>query len=208
MARALRADARRNQEQLMAAARDVFAERGADAPLEEIARRAGVGIGTLYRRFPDRQALMRTVVLDALAQSGAAAERARDEAPDAFGAIVAYMHAALDIRIAAVIPALMGRVDLNDPELRAARERATAPAEAIVDAAHAEGSLRPDVTFGDIGLIIVRLAHPLPAPISRELDERMAHRHLDLLLAGMRRDGDTEAERGLTLDELRTIGGY
>jgi AcrR family transcriptional regulator len=208
MARPLRADARRNQEQLIAAARDVFVERGADAPLEEMARRAGVGIGTLYRRFPDRQALMRAVILDALAQTGAAAERARDEAADAFGAVAAYMHAALDIRIAAVIPALMGQVDLNDPELRAARERATAPAEAIVDAAHAEGSLRPDVTFGDIGLIIVRLAHPLPGPIPAELDERLAHRHLDLILAGMRRDGDTAAEPGITLDELRTIGGY
>jgi AcrR family transcriptional regulator len=59
--RRLRADARRNREHVLAAARDVFVEQGAEAPLDEIARRAGVGIATLYRRFPDRNALIRLV---------------------------------------------------------------------------------------------------------------------------------------------------
>ena len=62
--RGLRADARRNREHVLAAAREVFVEQGADAPLDEIARRAGVGIATLYRRFPDRAALLRAVALD------------------------------------------------------------------------------------------------------------------------------------------------
>jgi len=64
-AKPLRADAKRNQQRLLSAAVEVFAERGADsASLEEIARRAGVGIGTLYRHFPTRQALLEAVYQD------------------------------------------------------------------------------------------------------------------------------------------------
>ena len=74
----LRADARRNQEQVLQAARTLFVERGIDCPLEEIARRAGVGIGTLYRRFGDRDALVRAVLVDALELSRASAEAALD----------------------------------------------------------------------------------------------------------------------------------
>jgi len=209
MGRTLRADARRNQEQLLVAARDVFTERGADAPLEEIARRAGLGIGTLYRRFPNRQALLRAVVLDALAHSGAAAATALEESPDAFGALARYMHAALDIKVAAVIPALMDQVDLEDPEIRSARDQASAPAVQIVDAAHAEGSLRPEVTFGDVGLMIVRLANPLPGSFPADLGRRLAHRHLELLLAGLRVGSRLENgldEAGLTLEDLQVLG--
>jgi AcrR family transcriptional regulator len=209
MSRTLRADARRNQEQLLAAARDVLTERGADAPLEEIARRAGLGIGTLYRRFPNRQALLRAVVLDALARSGAAASAALEESPDAFGALARYMHAALDVKVAAVIPALMDLVDLEDPEMLAARDQATAPVVTIINAAHAEGSLRPEVSFGDVGLMIVRLAHPLPGPIPADLGRRLAHRHLDLLLAGLRVGSALEndlGDAGLTLDEIQALG--
>jgi AcrR family transcriptional regulator len=65
-ARPLRADARDNRRRLLDAARDVFIEQGPGAPLDEIARRAGTGIATLYRRFPDRQALIRGVFVDAI----------------------------------------------------------------------------------------------------------------------------------------------
>ena len=64
--RQLRADARRNEQQLLTAARDEFIERGAQAPLEDIAAAAGVGIATLYRRFGDRRGLARAVALQAL----------------------------------------------------------------------------------------------------------------------------------------------
>ena len=73
---ALRADAERNRERILAAARDVFAERGLDAPLEAIARRAGVGQATLYRRFPTRQGLMVAAIGPKLAADTEATERA------------------------------------------------------------------------------------------------------------------------------------
>jgi AcrR family transcriptional regulator len=62
--RHLRADAQRNRERLLAVAREVFAEKGVEAPLEEIARRAGVGIGTLYRHFPTRLDLVGAIYID------------------------------------------------------------------------------------------------------------------------------------------------
>src|SRR3954453_299932 len=102
----LRADARRNHEQVLAAAREVFVERGAGAPLEEVAGRAGVGIATLYRRFGDREGLLRAVVLQALEDSRAAAESAlaAEEDTDGLTALGQYMHAVLDLRVSAVVP--------------------------------------------------------------------------------------------------------
>ena len=204
----LRADARRNREQVLAAARDVFVERGPGAPLDEIARRAGVGIATLYRRFPDRESLMRAVVLDALDRVGHQARLARAEEPDALAALVRYMHRALDLRVAAVIPTLLGQLSLEDAEMQRARQAAADPIDEIVDAAHAEGSLRPDVTFGDIGLMIVRISRPLPGPFPGHVNDELAHRHLDLFVRGLATVG-TPAERlsgpSLTLEDLRAI---
>jgi len=195
----LRADARRNQEQLLTAARDVLVERGADAPLEEIARRAGVGIGTLYRRFPDRAALLRAVVLDALGRTASAAQEALDGSGDGFAALVRYLHAALDVRVSAVVPLVLGRLDLEDPELGPARERTAALVQRLVEAAHADGTLAADVTFADVGTVLVRLARPLPG-LPPDVDGLLAHRHLDLLVAGLRPVPGRQPPRGPQLD--------
>src|SRR6266567_31834 len=104
----MRADARRNHALLLDAARDVFVERGPDAPLEEMARRAGVGIATLYRRFGDRAMLMHAVT-----STAAAGERARREHNDPFEALAAYVHAVLDLRTSVVIPTLLDALDLD-----------------------------------------------------------------------------------------------
>jgi AcrR family transcriptional regulator len=184
--RELRADARRNHQQILTAARDLFVERGPSAPLEDIARRAGVGIGTLYRRFSDRETLMRAVVLDALIATVEIAEQAGREETSAIDALVRYMHAALDLRVSAVIPALLDVLDLDDAVLLPARDRGAASVQRLVDAAHAEGSLSDQVTFIDVGMMLVRLSRPLPGPISDELNAQLGHRHLDLLVAGLR----------------------
>src|SRR6476661_8337345 len=117
--RVLRADARRNQEQVLQAARDLFIERGLDCPLEEVARRAGVGIGTLYRRFGDRDALVKAVLLDALAQSLASAERALGSGEDGLEGVATYLREMLDVRVSAVIPLALDRLD--DPDLERVR---------------------------------------------------------------------------------------
>ncbi len=182
----LRADARRNRDQILAAARDVFADHGPEAPLEDIAQRAGVGIATLYRRFADRQALLRALTLDVLARSAREARLALAEEPGAFQALARYMHRALDLRIGVVMPELARQMPLEESEIFRAREASSQPIQEMIDGAQAEGTLRADVAFGDIGLLIIRLGRPLPAPFTRDLDTRIAHRHLDLLLDGLR----------------------
>jgi AcrR family transcriptional regulator len=208
--RALRTDARRNHGQILSAARDVFVERGPGAPLDEIAKRAGVGIATLYRHFEDRQTLMRAVILEALLRTGDAGERAIAQGPDAFGSLTMYMHTVLDLRIAAVIPVLLEQVDLEGEELTSARERAARLLQQLVDAAHKTGGLNADVTFGDIGLMLIRLSRPLPGAVSEKLNAQLAHRHLELLINGLRRPDAAAAGLGgpaLTLRGLRELEG-
>jgi AcrR family transcriptional regulator len=207
--RRLRADARRNQGRILSAAREVFVERGPGAPLEEIAGRAGVGIGTLYRRFPDRRALMRAVVLDALAQTRQSAELALAEEVDSFDALTRYMHTVIDLRISAVIPLLLDKIDLDDPELRPARQASARTVEQLVARAHTDGSLPEDVSFADIGMLLVRLSRPLPGPVAPDLNDQLAHRHLDLVVEGLR-PGATRRKvtsgPQISFEELRASG--
>jgi len=184
----------------------VFIERGPAASLEEIARRAGTGIATLYRRFPDRRALIRAVVLDALERTIEEARQAADAEPDPFRALARYMHRAIDLRTAAVIPALLAEAPFDDEEIRRVRLTGPATVQALVDAAHQAGALRPDVTSGDIGMLIVRLSRPLPGGFPPETNHSLSHRHLDLLIDGLRPAARQPAELGgpaLTLADLR-----
>lgn len=202
----MRVDARRNRERLLSAARQVIVEQGVDAPLDEIARRAGVGIATLYRRFPDRAALLRAVALDVLAKVTAQARMALAEPGDPFQALARYLHRALELRIAAVMPVLATTEPAGerDEQLRKAREELAGLFASIVRRAHESGQLRGDVGLGDLGLIVVRLARPLPGSFDPEFDSRVAHRQLDLLLDGLRagRDAPATGSTGLTLDEV------
>ena len=208
--RAPRADALRNRAQLLNAARDVFVELGPDAPLDEVARRARVGIATLYRRFPDRAALQRAVALDVLARAAEIARRAEVEASDPVAALRRCMHAALDLRISAVMPALLGHISFEDDEMSEARRQAVEPMLRIIAAGQATGRLRSDIAFGDIGTLLVRLSTPLPGPIPPDVDFSLSHRHVDLLLAALRTTpGATPAELPgpeLTLADLQRLG--
>jgi len=89
----LRADAAHNRERILAVARELLAERGADVPMDEVARRAGVGIATLYRRFPTRESLVQAGMVDIMEGFGAAITEAK-EAEDAAGAFLALIERA------------------------------------------------------------------------------------------------------------------
>ncbi|MES9539197.1 MULTISPECIES: TetR/AcrR family transcriptional regulator [unclassified Actinomadura] len=211
--RPLRADARDNRDRILAAAREVFVEQGPGAPLEEVSRRAGTGIATLYRRFPDRQALTRAVALDALERTRDEVKRARDDEPSAFAALVRYMHRVLDIRIGAVFPVLLDHIPFDDEEIVATRDDGVTVMQELVATAQKDGDLRPDVTHGDIGMLLVRLSRPLPGPMPRETAEELAHRHLDLIIDGLRagRPGESGRPEGLggpalTFEDLRSMG--
>jgi AcrR family transcriptional regulator len=206
--RPLRADARDNRRRLLEAARDMFIERGPSAPLDEIARRAGTGIATLYRRFPDRRTLVREVVRDALQRTIEEARQAAEDEPDPFRALARYMHRAIDVRTAAVIPALLGEIPFDDEEIRRARETGPATVQALVDAAHQAGTLRADVTSGDVGMLIARLSRPLPGGFSPQTNARLSHRHLDLVIDGLRATARQPAQLSgpaLNIADLRRL---
>jgi AcrR family transcriptional regulator len=206
--RPLRADARDNRRRLLEAASDVFVERGPAAPLDEIARRAGTGIATLYRRFPDRRTLVREVIRDTLQRTIQEARQATEDEPDPFRALARYMHRAIDVRAAAVIPALLSEIPFDDEEIRCARETGSAALQALADAARQAGTLRADVTSGDIGMLIARLSRPLPGGFAPETNARLSHRHLDLVIDGLRATARQPAQLSgpaLNLADLRHL---
>jgi AcrR family transcriptional regulator len=204
----LRADARRNRDQILSAARDVFVEQGVEAPLEEIARRSGVAITTLRRRFRDRHALERAVALDVWDRLISETERAAGEGLDAFGVLARYLRRGLELRVGSLFPAIVADLD-GDDDIARAREQAAGVLRTTVARAREEGGLRPDVDAGDIGLILVRLGRPL-ALLPAAIDEAIARRQLDLLIDGLRAAPAEPAAAlpgpKLSFRELRSIG--
>lgn len=162
----LRADARRNRDQIVVAAREIFAEAGPDVPMEEIARRAGVGVGTLYRRFPDREALIRAVARESFVKFADEARRAADEAPSAWAALVRLVGESQQLQVTVQLALMSSRareILRDDPETRRSRDTVLAVLREIVRAAQAEGSLRPDVGAGDVAVLFSLLLKQAPA---------------------------------------------
>lgn len=147
----MRADARRNRELLVTAAAAAFAEHGVEASLEEIARRAGVGVGTLYRHFPTRDALVEAVYRREVEQLCDAAEEYAARLP-ADEALAAWMqrcsgYVATKRGLGTALKAMIGL----DAELFSyTHERIRSAADTLLAAAAAEGSVRSDIDAGDL----------------------------------------------------------
>ena len=165
--RVLRADAQRNRDRILVAAAEVFAATGPDAPVEEIASAAGVAVGTLYRRFPDRQALIRGVALMNLAKTVGEVELAAQEEPTGWDALVRIFgqsqHLRLAMRFALELPAAR-RILEGDPEAGVLKRQMVAVFDQVVRRAQAEGSVRADIGSGDVAVAFVFLARQITAP--------------------------------------------
>ena len=179
----MRADARRNRELLMAAALEAFTERGADdTSLEEIARRAGVGIGTLYRHFPGRTALLEAVYTDQVAAlCQRAGELAASRSPGA--ALAAWMREMVEFGATKqnLTSALAADYDKDAPVFSACRDDLLAAATALLTRAQQAGAVRPDVRPLDL----LRLSHGVAAATARGDDPEQAERLLSLMLNGV-----------------------
>ncbi|MER5484996.1 TetR/AcrR family transcriptional regulator [Streptomyces sp. NPDC002812] len=198
-----RADAVRNRERILAAARDVLVEFGPAAPLDEIARRAGVGNATLYRHFPDRPALIHHVVLFGLDRVTALAVDSLAEEPDAFAALCRFTHAAADERIGALCPVLSSDFDHDHPELVASREALEETIEALLAAGRTSGLVRADIGVGDLMIALSQLSRPLPGTGCFDANV-FVHRHLQLFLDGLRAPARSELPgSATTLADLR-----
>ena len=181
----LRADASRNRERIVAAATEALVEFGPDVPLDEVARRAGVGNATLYRHFSDRGELIRQVTLSVMARTAQRAENALAEEPDAFSALYRFVFEAAEERIGALCPMLSEAFDREDPEVAGQVQRMERAINAIVDRAQRTGQLRRDIAVGDLMVALTQLTRPLPGTGCVSFD-RFVHRHLQLFLDGLR----------------------
>jgi AcrR family transcriptional regulator len=181
----LRADARRNRDQIVVAALTLFLDQEIDVALEEVARQAGVGIGTLYRRFPERDALIRAVAYEGLRRLADLGEVSLREEPDAWHALRRFLHGCAQMRLGALQSALEPR--LHDeiraaPELRDVRQQVSDLIERMTTGAQAEGMIRTDISVGDVGLLMtVQIYAPPDLPRKQAI-----RRVVDVLLEGLR----------------------
>jgi AcrR family transcriptional regulator len=158
IARPKRADARRNYEKVIAAAREAFAEGGEATSLEEIARRAGVGIGTLYRHFPNRQALVEALYVNEVDEVSRYADELSGLDPlEAlnrwFEGLIGYLAAK---RVLAA--ELTNHLDKDAPLFQACRTSLFAAGEPLLKRAQDAGSVRRDVEFSDVMHMVIGIS--------------------------------------------------
>lgn len=203
--RPLRADAARNRGQILRATVELVVEHGPTVPMEAIARQAGVGVATLYRHFPDRATLYSQAQLEVLRLAADEADAALREERDAFAALARYMHRAVDLRVSAVMPLLNEHVP-DDRLVEAARRRGLDAIDRLVARAHRERAIRPEVSSGDIALLIIRVSRPIPGVPAAD-NHRLSHRHLELLLDGFVHflGADRLPGPAVTLEELGPV---
>lgn len=190
--RPLRADARRNRERILAAARDAFAEYGGAAQIDDVARRAEVGVGTVYRHFPTKDDLLMALAAEHFATLAGLARAALAEQPDGWEAFAGFLraaaaHQASDKSVFDVLTATpqAGRS-------RAARDEGLWDAVGeLVNRAQAAGALRADILPDDIPMLMCAVgeADRVGPPGSQPVWPRM----LALILDGLRADAPDRA---------------
>ena len=189
--RPLRRDAERNRQRILKAAAEVFNERGLEVSLDEVARHAGVGVGTVYRRFPSKEELMEALFMARIDSIAALAEAA-GEAADPWSGLVSFMEQVAEM--------LAGDLGLRQMLMFAtygrdtvayARSRNAPVVGRLVERAQAAGQLRDDLKQTDIPFIIFVLTEA--TTLAREVSPEIWRRYLSLVLDGMRpqRDGVT-----------------
>ena len=182
--RGLRRDARANRERILCAAADAFAEHGLEASVEEIARRACVGMGTLYRRFPNKAALIDAIFeahLDELARIAQLALAG----PDAWVGLCGFLEQTVSLQARNRGFAEIVAVHLRDENLIAkARARVTPLLRRLIERAQAAGELRPDIVYEDISVLLWTSGRVADA--TRDTAPEFWRRHLALALDGLR----------------------
>jgi AcrR family transcriptional regulator len=187
--RRLRRDAERNRQRILAAAAEVFTEHGLDATLDEVARAAGVGVGTVYRRFPDKESLVSELFRDRIDALVTVAEEAC-AAADPWQGLVSYLE-----YVAAALAGDLGLRQLmmfgtyDRDQVCYARDRMRPVISKLVERAQASGDLRPDFQATDVKMIAFMLASI--AEYAASVTPEVWRRYLAMLIDGLRpaRDG-------------------
>lgn len=190
--RPLRRDAELNRQRIMAAAKQVFAERGLEATLDEVARQAGLGVGTVYRRFPDKDALVDALFDESFAQVVAHAERAL-EAPDAWVGLATLLTELAGLQASnRALRDVMLSESFGRARVAQMRDRMQPLLEELIERAQQQGTLRDDLRAGDVGAMLMMIS--VTVEFGGESRPDLWRRYLTLLLDGIctRRDQPTE----------------
>jgi AcrR family transcriptional regulator len=187
--RPLRADAARNRARLLAAAKDVFAERGLDATMDEVARRAGVGVGTAYRRFRNRDDLIAALFEQRLDEFIALLQAAlADEDP--WRGLTTFFERSMEMQAEdRGFKELLHQSDESRARMREFRRNVRPLVSELVRRARDAGELRADVVEDDV--LLVSLMTGAVADFSQSIEPQLWRRALGLLLDGLRAQGAT-----------------
>lgn len=153
----LRRDAQRNRDRIVAAARELFAERGMEVTLNEIAHYAGVGVGTVYRRFPDKDVLVEEVLQARFGEVADLMHRAAAD-PDPWRGLTGFLYGSLELQAQdrALSDILLG-APLSAQRLSAMRAAMVPVARDLIDRAHASGQLRADFDVSDLPVLVLMI---------------------------------------------------
>lgn len=183
--RPLRADARRNAERVLAGARRAVADLGLDVSYHDIARRAGVGVGTVYRRFPDRARLLEAVLLDVIDELSAHARQAlRGEDP--WSEFVGFF-GTLAVRIGENAGLSDSLQERGGARVAAARDRLLRLVRELVDRARRAGSLREDIRWQDVAALAASIPVAGRCFLDLETTPQQVQRCIAVLTDGLHR---------------------
>jgi AcrR family transcriptional regulator len=187
-ARPLRADARRNREAVLKAAKQVLAKYGPDAQMDDIARRAKVGVGTVYRHFPTKEALIGALMAERFEQITSFVEAGLDD-PDPWNGFVQSLWNGAGLAANdRAISALFGENVAQLIEVKNATARLNAAAAELISRAQASGAMRDDVTVDDVPVFMCGV---MTAMHQFDRDPQAWRRHLQIVLDGLRAGGHT-----------------
>jgi len=179
----LRADAARNREALIEAAAKAFAEQGLDVPVEEIARRAGVGVGTVYRHFGGKEQLIDAILDQRIGEMAALAEKALAE-EDPWQGIVTFVVEGFEMQARdRALKEVLLCTSRGGERIAAARERLAPLLRAIVTRAQQAGAVRSDLEPTDLFMLHLMLG--AVADFARDEDPQLWRRYVPILLGGL-----------------------
>lgn len=183
----LRRDAARNRERILQAARELFAERGLSATLNDIAHHAGVGVGTVYRRFPDKEALIESLFEEHLEEWQQLFEEGLAD-PDPWHAILAVHERALELweRNRALKEIVLGSPRASERGRRQ-RTKLHPLAARLIERGQAAGVVRADASTQDFGVVLVMVGAVMDA--AENVDPELWRRYLRIALQGLRAQG-------------------
>lgn len=186
--RPLRRDAERNRRRILEAARELFAERGAHVTLDDVARWAGVGVGTVYRRFADRNALIDALFAERVDQLAEVAERAA-AMDDPWEGLVHLFETQIGLQLEdRAFAEVLFKEEAGREATARARERIAPHVIALVDRAKDAGVVRHDLEIGDFPVLNLMLMTMVNA--TRDVSPNAWKRYLQLILAGVRPTDD------------------